>query len=338
MRLDALAQRVGGELAGDPGLEVHQVAPPEDARPGTVVVVTDPRRLRQVEAAGAAVILPHDAPPTRLPAIRVASVRLALALALRALAPRTAPPAGIHPTCVRGARVTVGAECSLGPYVVVGNDVTLGDRVQAHAHVVIEDDVQIGPDSILHAQATIRRGSRLGARVVVQSGAVVGSDGFGYAQDAERRHIHIPQIGRVVIEDDVEIGANTTVDRAMLGVTRIGRGTKLDNLVHIAHNVQIGEDVAIAAAVFVAGSARIGNRVLIGGWVGVRDHAVIGDDAIVHADTGVSEDVAPGDVVAGHPAWPARSQRRAEAAYRRLPELVRGFRELTRRLRRLEGG
>ena len=204
--------------------------------------------------------------------------------------------------------------------------------------LVIEDDVQIGPDSILHAQATIRRGSRLGARVVVQSGAVVGSDGFGYAQDAERRHIHIPQIGRVVIEDDVEIGANTTVDRAMLGVTRIGRGTKLDNLVHIAHNVQIGEDVAIAAAVFVAGSARIGNRVLIGGWVGVRDHAVIGDDAIVHADTGVSEDVAPGDVVAGHPAWPARSQRRAEAAYRRLPELVRGFRELTRRLRRLEGG
>src|SRR5205823_5902096 len=243
----------------------------------------------------------------------------------------------IHPTCVLGARVTVGAESSLGPYVVVGNDVTLGERVQVHAHAVIEDDVQIGPDSILHAQVTVRRGCRLGARVVVQSGAVIGSDGFGYAQDAERRHIHIPQIGRVVLEDDVEIGANATVDRAMLGVTRIGRGTKLDNLVHIAHNVQIGEDVAIAAAVFVAGSARIGNRVLIGGWVGIRDHAVIGDDAIVHADTGVSQDVAPGDVVAGHPAWPAKSQRRAEAAYRRPPELVRGLRGLTRRLRRPEG-
>src|SRR5207302_341632 len=240
----------------------------------------------------------------------VASVRLALALALRALAPRTAPPAGIHPTCVLGARVTVGAESSLGPCVVVGNDVTLGERVQVHAHAVIEDDVQIGPDSILHAQVTVRRGCRLGARVVVQSGAVIGSDGFGYAQDAERRHIHIPQIGRVVLEDDVEIGANATVDRAMLGVTRIGRGTKLDNLVHIAHNVQIGEDVAIAAAVFVAGSARIGNRVLIGGWVGVRGHAVIGGDAVVHAGSGVSGDVGAGDVVAGHPAGPARGQRR----------------------------
>jgi UDP-3-O-[3-hydroxymyristoyl] glucosamine N-acyltransferase len=338
MRLDALAQRVGGELAGDPGVEVHRVVAPEDAQPGTVVVLIDPRRLPEAEAGSAAVILSRDAPPTHLPAIRVTSVRLALALALRALVPSTAPPPGIHPTCVLGARVRVGADVSVGPYVVIGNDVALGDRVQIHALGVIGDDVQMGPECVLHARVTVRHGSRLGARVILQSGTVIGSDGFGYAQDAQRRHVLIPQIGGVVIEDDVEIGANSAVDRGTLGVTRIGRGTKLDNYVHIAHNVQIGEDVVMAAACFVAGSARIGNRVMISGMVGINDHTEVGDDAIVLGDSGVARDVGPGEIVAGHPAWARMSQRRAEAALRRLPEMVRELRELKRRMRRLEGG
>ncbi len=336
MRLDALAQRVGGELIGDPSIDVHQVVSPEEARPGTVVVLTDPRRLPQVEAAGVPVILPRDAPATSLPAIRVGSIRLALALALRALVPRTTPPPGIHPTCVIGSGARIGDGVFLGPYVVVGDGATIGDRAQVHAHTVIEDEVEIGPECVLHSHATIRHRCSLGARVVIQSGAVIGSDGFGYAQDDQRRHVPIPQVGRVVIGDDVEIGTNTAVDRAMLGVTRIGRGTKIDNFVHIAHNVEIGEDVAIAAAVFIAGSVRIGNRVLIAGWVGINDHIEIADDVVVLGDTGVSRSLPPGAVVAGHPAQPRIAHRRAEAAYRRLPALIRQIRDLEQRLRRLE--
>jgi UDP-3-O-[3-hydroxymyristoyl] glucosamine N-acyltransferase len=337
MRLDRLAERVGGTLAGDPAMEVDRVVPVEEARAGAVVVLADPRRLPDVEATGAAVILAHGAPSTHLPAIRVENVRLAFALALRALVPPEPPPAGIHPTCAVGARVRVGAEVSLGPYVVVGDGATWGDRVQLHAHVVVEDGVQIGPDTILHPGVTVRHGCRVGARVIIQCGTVIGSDGFGYAQDAQRRYVLIPQVGVVVIEDDVEIGANVTVDRATLGATRIGRGTKLDNLIHIAHNVQIGEDSALAAAVYIAGSSTIGNRVMIGGLVAIRDHIVIGDDAAVQGASTVSHSIPPGEIWSGHPSQPARMERQAEAAYRRLPQMVRGLRDLERRLRRLEG-
>jgi UDP-3-O-[3-hydroxymyristoyl] glucosamine N-acyltransferase len=337
MRLAVLAQRVGGELVGDPGIEIEAVVAPEDARPGTVVVLTDPRRLAEVEAGHAAVILPRDAPATSLPSIRVEETRMALALAIRALVPAVAPPPpGVHPTCVIGSGTRIGAGVYLGPYVVVGDEVTIGDRSQIHAHGILEQGVVLGADCVLHSRVTIRHGCSLGSRVIVQSGTIIGSDGFGYAQDARRRHVPIPQVGRVVIGDDVEIGANVAIDRAMLGVTRIGRGTKLDNLIQIAHNVQIGEDCAFAAAVFIAGSARIGDRVLIGGFVGIKDHVEIADDAIVMADTGVWREVPAGTVVAGHPAQPRFAERRSQAVYQRLPALVRQLRELAQRVRRLE--
>jgi UDP-3-O-[3-hydroxymyristoyl] glucosamine N-acyltransferase len=337
MRLDELARRIGGEVTGTPGVDVTRVASPGDPGPGAVVVVLDPRRLDAAEAQAAAVIVPDDAPPSRLPAIRVRNIRLALALALRALAPRPAPSPGIHPTCLLGAGVRLGNAVSLGPYVVIGDNAALGDWVQVHAHSVVEHDVRIGSESVLHPHVTVRYGCVLGARVVLQAGAVIGGDGFGYAQDAERRHIPIPQVGIVVLGDDVEIGANSTVDRATLGVTRIGRGTKLYNLVHIGHNVEIGEDVAIAAGFFVAGSVKIGNRVLCGGYSAIADHLTVGDDAIVLGGTGVTRDVPPRTVVAGNPARPRMEQRRAEAAAHRVPEMVRRLRELERRVRQLEG-
>lgn len=337
MRLDALAQRVGGELVGDPAIEVDAVAPPEEARPGAIVVLTDPSRLPEAEAARTPVILSREAPATSLPSIRVESVRMALALALRALVPRTAPVPGIHPTCVLGTGVRIGDGVYLGPYAIIGDRVALGPRAQIHAHAVVEEGAEIGAESVLHPLVTIGRGCSLGARVIIQSGTVIGSQGFGYAQDAQRRHVPIPQVGRVVIGDDVEIGANVTVDRAMLGSTRIGRGTKIDNLVHIAHNVEIGEDCAFAAAVFIAGSTRIGNRVLIGGWVGINDHIEIGDDSVIMADTGVPRSLPPGSMVGGHPAQPRFAHHRSEASYLRLPEMVKKIRDIERRLRRLEG-
>ncbi len=337
MRLDELARRVGGRVFGDPGVEVTRVTAPGEAGPGAVVVLSDVDLLPAAEASAAAVILPEDGPPTRLPAIRVRNTRLALAQALRTLLPAGGPAPGVHPTCVLGARPRLGAGVYLGPYVVVGDDVEIGDGVQVHAHGVIEDGVRIGPDSVLHPRVTVRHGCVLGARVVLQTGTVIGSDGFGYAQDAQRHHVPIPQIGSVVLGDDVEIGANSAVDRATLGITRIGRGTKLDNYVHIGHNVEIGEDVAMAAGCLIAGSVRIGNRVLVGGMSGVADHLTIGDDAVVLGDTGVTRDVPPRAVVAGRPARPRMEYQRSLAALFRLPGLVRQLHELRRRISRLEG-
>jgi UDP-3-O-[3-hydroxymyristoyl] glucosamine N-acyltransferase len=336
MRLADLAERVGGTVSGDPDVEVVRVAPPSEAGPGAVVVVADPDLLPRIDGRASAVIVREDAPATRGPAIRVRDPRLALAHALRALTPAARPVPGVHPTCVLAGPVRLGDGVFLGPYVVVGADVEIGDRAQIHAHGIVEDGVRIGPDAVLHARATIRRGCTLGARVVIQSGAVIGSDGFGYAQDAARRHIPIPQVGTVVLGDDVEVGANSAVDRATLGETRIGRGTKLDNYVHIGHNVEIGEDVAMAAACFIAGSVRIGNRVLIGGMSGVADHLTIGDDAVVLGDTGVTRDVPPRTVVAGRPARPRMEYHRAAAAARRLPDALRELADLRRRLERLE--
>ncbi|HLW47128.1 MAG TPA: UDP-3-O-(3-hydroxymyristoyl)glucosamine N-acyltransferase [bacterium] len=337
MRLAELAERVGGRVAGNPDVEIKRVAPPEDAGPDAVVVVAEAAQVPRVDGCAAALIVREDAPATRGPAIRVRDPRLALAHALRALMPAVPPPRGVHATCVLGERVRLGDGVFLGPYVVVGSDVVLGDRAQIHAHGILEDGVRIGPDALLHPRVTVRRRCTLGARVVIQSGAVIGSDGFGYAQDAARRHVPIPQVGTVVLGDDVEIGANSTVDRATLGATRIGRGTKLDNYVHIGHNVEIGEDVAMAAACFIAGSVRIGNRVLMGGMSGVADHLTIGDDAVVLGDTGVTRDVPPRTVVAGHPARPRMEHHRAGAAARRLPKALRDLADLRRRLDRLEG-
>jgi UDP-3-O-[3-hydroxymyristoyl] glucosamine N-acyltransferase len=222
----------------------------------------------------------------------------------------------------------VAESAHVGPLAVIGARARVGARSAVHAHVVLYEDTQVGEDCLLHSGVQVREGCRLGNRVIVQNSAVIGADGFGFAKDAEGRYHKILQVGIVVIEDDVEIGALTAIDRAALGETRIGRGTKLDNLVQIGHSVKIGRDTAVAAQVGVAGSATIGDRVILAGQVGVVGHLKIGDGVVVTAQAGVPGDVEPGAVISGSPAFPNREWLKSTAVFPRLPELLRRLRAL----------
>ena len=227
---------------------------------------------------------------------------------------------------------TLGQGVHVGPLAVVGPRVRVGARTVLHPHVVLYADVEIGEDCVLHSGVHVRERCRLGHRVIVQIGAALGGDGFGFARDAEGRYHKIPQVGVVVIEDDVEIGALTAVDRAALGETRVGRGTKIDNLVQIGHSVTIGRDSVVAGQVGIAGSARIGERVTLAGQVGVVGHLTVGDGAIVTAQSGIPSSVPPGAVISGSPAFDNKTWLRATAIFAKLPDLLKRVRALERRL------
>jgi UDP-3-O-[3-hydroxymyristoyl] glucosamine N-acyltransferase len=249
----------------------------------------------------------------------------------------TAPyrPRGVARPLARGRRVVIGADPSIWPFVTLGDGVRLGDRVTLYPGVVIGDECVVGDDAIVYPGVTILHRCRIGARVIVGSGTVIGSDGFGFVLH-EGRHHKIPQRGGVIVEDDVELGANVTVDRATHGHTVIGRGTKVDDQVHIAHNVQVGEHAILVAQVGIAGSTLVGNYVVMGGQVGVNDHVRIGDGAMIAAKAAVAGDVEPGAQVAGIPATPLAEAARSAVALRRLPEMRQRLRDLERRLAVLE--
>ena len=236
-----------------------------------------------------------------------------------------------------GANVTIAADASVGPYAVVADGARIGARTIVHAHVSIGRHAQTGDDCVLHPHVSIRERVRLGNRVVVQDGAVIGSDGFGFARRPDGTHHKIPQIGAVVVEDDVEIGANTTIDRPAVGTTRIGAGTKIDNLVQIAHGVTIGRAVLLAAQVGIAGSSTLEDAVTLAGQVGVAGHLTIGKGAIATAQTGIPNSVEAGAFISGYPAIPNRDWLKASAVFRKLPELRRLLGDLEQRIKALEG-
>jgi len=321
MKLSQIARALGGELRGDGGVEIVDVAPIEDAPPGTLTFLAD-RRLaaRLATTRAAAVLLPPDAPEVALPSVRVAHPYLAFVAALELLHPPPPRPAPrVDPSAV------IAASARLGPGAVVGPRVVIGERTS------------IGRDAILHPNVTIyhgvvvREGTRIGDRVVLHAGAVIGSDGFGYLPLPEGIR-KIPQIGTVVLEDDVSVGANATVDRAALGATVVGRGTKIDNLVMVAHGCRIGPECLLAAQVGLSGSSTLGARVLLGGQVGLAGHQTVGDRAQVAAKSGVHGDVPAGAVYGGYPASEVRVWRRASAALLRLPEALRRLRRVERAL------
>jgi len=330
MKLREIAERLGCELHGDGAIEIHGLAPIEDAEPGTLTFVANPRyRPNLLTTRASAVIVAAAEAELPLPSLRATDPYLAFARALELFYVPPPAPSGIHPTAVIAASARVGADACIGPYSVIGDEVVIGARARIDAHVVLYPQVRVGDDFRAYARVTVRERVSIGDRGILHSGCVIGDDGFGYVLGADGAARKIVQTGTVVIEDDVEIGANTTVDRATVGATVIRRGAKLDNLVMVAHGCVIGEGSMLAAQVGLSGSTRLGRGVRLGGQVGSAGHLSIGDGAQVAAQSGVPNDVPAGMVVAGYPAIDMHLWRRVAAALPRLPDLVR-------RLRRVE--
>ena len=331
--LRELARHLGREVEGDGDRVVSGAASLEDAGPGDLGFARSARYGDALRASRAgAVILPHGMDAGGRPAIRSPDPGLDFARAVAWLEPEPRPEPGIHPAAWVAPGARVDASASVGPRAVVGEGTCVGAGTVIHAGATLYRDVEVGRDCTIHAGAVLREGTRVGDRVILQPGVVLGGDGFGYAMDERGSPEKIPQVGRVVVGDDVEIGANATVDRATLGETRIGRGTKIDNLVMIGHNCEIGEDVLIVAQTGLSGSTRVDDGAVLMAQVGVTNQPRIGERAFVAARGGVTRDVPPGARVGGFPAQEFSRYNRMVAAMRRLPELLSRLREVERRL------
>jgi UDP-3-O-[3-hydroxymyristoyl] glucosamine N-acyltransferase len=332
VKLRQLAARLGCELLGDGEVEIEGVAGIEQARPGDLTFLANPRYAAHLASTRASAVVLAPGHESTLPRLVVTNPYLTFARAVAVLRPSDPPAVGVDPGAHVDPTAVLGKGVHVGAFAVVGKRARVGARTVLRAHVVLYEDVTVGEDCVLHSGVHVREGCRLGDRVVVQNGAVIGADGFGFARDGENRYHKFPQVGTVVIEDDVEIGALTAIDRAALGETRVGRGSKLDNLVQVGHSVTIGRDTVLAGQVGIAGSTRLGDRVTLAGQVGVAGHLTIGDDVIATAQTGIPSSVVAGRLVSGYPAIDNRAWLKSSAVFARLPELQRRVRELEARL------
>lgn len=333
MKLADLAVRLGCELRGRGEVEIVGVAPIESAGSDELSFVANPRYLRHLETTKAgAVILAHSAPETTIPSLRSADPYAAFADAIEQFYRPVAVPAGVHHTAIVAPTAEIGTGASIGAYAVIEEGVRIGINARIGSHVVVGAETLIGDRFIAHAGAIVRERVQIGNDVTLHSGAVVGSDGFGYAPGRDGRIRKIVQAGNVVLEDEVEVGANATIDRATVGSTIVRRGAKIDNLVMIAHGCEIGEGAMLAAQVGLAGSTRIGRFVRMGGQAGAAGHLTIGDGAQVAAQSGVANSLPAGAVVGGAPAIEISVWRRVSAALVRLPGLLRRVRRLERAL------
>lgn len=335
--LGELAQALQARLDGDPARVVTGVAPLDTAGPDQISFLTDARYHDAARASRAGAFLaPRDVSDLPAPVLHCAAPQQALIDLLRLFHPTPPAPPGVDRAAVVASDARVHATASIGPLTVVEAGAVVGAGVRLHALVHVGPGVEIGEDSVVYPHVSLREGVRIGRRVVIHAGAVLGADGFGFAFDGSA-HRKVPQVGGVLIEDDVEIGANTTIDRATFGDTIVRRGTKIDNLVQVAHNVEVGEHSLLAAQVGVAGSCRIGRRVVLAGQVGVADHVTLGDGVVAAAQAGIPSDLEAGAHVWGTPTRPIAQIRRIVAAQGRLPELLHRVRALERRLEQLAG-
>ena len=336
MKLSKLAESIGATVShGSPDLEISGAAGLDLAGPDEITFLANPKytpRLTSTQAG--AVILADAAEVGRddIAVLRASDPYLAYTRALCEFHPPKAAVPAIHPTAVIDPSSTIGEGCRIEANVVIEAGCSIGVGVWIHPNVSIYEGVSIGADCVIHSGVSIRENTVIGDRCTIHNNSTIGSDGFGYAKDEGKHWLKIPQVGRVVIEDDVEIGANTAIDRASVGETRVRRGAKIDNLVQIGHSCTVDEDALICSQTGLAGSSEVGKRVILAGQVGVAGHLKIGDDAVITAKSATSHDVEPGRVISGIPGFDNKEWLRATAAFRRIAGLAARVRELERRL------
>ena len=334
--LQELADLVGGQVIGNGQLEVSGISSLDAAQEGEITFVAQSKYIPQAQATRAsAIIAPHTIEGINKPFIVTDNPYLAYAKIATSFYPMPSGPRGVAEGAIVGEQARIGKDVSIYPLAFIGNNVTIGDRVVIYPHAFIGDETLIDQDTVIYSHVSIRERCRIGKRVIIHAGTVVGSDGFGFAPDGNRYH-KIPQVGTVQIDDDVEIGANNTIDRGTLGKTWIKRGVKTDNLVHIAHNVVVGEDTLLVAQVGVSGSTTIGNHVTLAGQVGVVGHLTIGDNTMVGANTGVSGSVPANTIVSGYPHMPHRQWLKSSRCFPLLPEMRKKLSRLEAQIKQLE--
>jgi UDP-3-O-[3-hydroxymyristoyl] glucosamine N-acyltransferase len=337
MKLHQIAEALGCRLEGDGQIEITGIMGIEQAGPGHLTFLANPKYGPKVKHTKASAILAHAPIPDVNAAFLLTDdpyLGFAKALALFYQPPR--PACGIHPLAYVAPTATVGENCSIGPFAVVGEHVTIGRNAVLHPHVVIYEGARIGDDFLAHAHASVREFCQIGNRVILQNGVVVGGDGFGFAKRADGTHFKIVQSGVTILEDDVEIQTLTSVDRATVGETRIGRGAKIDSLVQVGHACKVGEDNIICAQTGLAGSTVLEKNVLLAGQVGSSGHLTVHEGAIVYAQSGIGGDVPPNCRISGSPAFAANEWLRAVTAFQKLPELAKMVRELKKKVEELE--
>ena len=333
MKLRELADRLDCRLEGDGDIEIVGVAGIQDAESGALTFLANPKYEAALPRTRAsAVLLREDAPPAPCAMLRARDPYLAFARAVALFAPPWRPAPGVHPLAAVAPGARIGRNVAIGPFVAVGEGAAVGDNTVVFPNVTIGPGARIGDDCVIHSNVAIRERVIVGSRVILQNGVVLGSDGYGFVRRGDGTHEKIPQIAGVVVEDDVELGANTTVDRPAVGETRIRSGTKIDNLVQIGHGVSVGRNVLMAAQVGIAGSTDIEDDVIFGGQVGVGGHLTIGRGSVAVGQSGVTNSLPPGSMVAGYPAIESEAWRKASVIFKRLPELKRRIEELEARL------
>ncbi|MBM7622919.1 UDP-3-O-(3-hydroxymyristoyl)glucosamine N-acyltransferase [Sporohalobacter salinus] len=334
--LKELANLVNGEVIGNDEVIISGVGGVENVTEGEITFVQNDKYLKKAESSSAAAIIVNDRIESNKALLKVDNPRLAFAKIAHEFTPQLYKTNEIHPTAVIANDVEFGSDVSIGSQVTIESGVSIGDNVRIAPGAYIGAQAQIGNETIIHPNAVIMHETEIGNRVIIQAGSVIGSDGYGF-ETTPNGHYKVPQFGNVIIEDDVELGANVTVDRGATGSTIIGKGTKTDNLVHIAHNVEIGEGCLLIAQVGIAGSAKIGEGVTLAGKAGVVGHLEIGANTTVAAQSVITKDVPPDSFYSGYPAQDHKSEMRIKAARRRLPKMVKELRALKQEISELKG-
>ena len=338
MKLRALADLTGGIILGNQDSDIKGAAGIKDAKDGDITFLSDKRGLPDIARSMASAIITGESLVELVKNCRasvnilvVDNPQFSFAKALEALYLKPRVPTGISEQSVTGNNLRKGSDVSVYPFVYIGDDVSLGDRVTLFSGVYVGNGVSIGNDAVIHPNVTIREHVVIGNEVIIHSGSVIGSDGFGYTLE-KGAHYKIPQVGGVIIEDNVEIGSNVSIDRATTGNTVIGQGTKIDNLVQIAHNVSIGKKCIIVSQVGISGSVEIGDGVVLAGQVGVKDHVKIGTGAVAAGQAGITRDIPEGQVYSGMPAIPHKTWLRAQSMFARLPEYMKRLQEVENKI------